>query len=147
MDLKSRLLIACLGALSPILASLLVLDLNLMLANASLLETVSYIGRQLALCIAACIVVYLSPDAKKPLTIFQLGIAAPALLIGIINGASQSHNLNLRVEIPIPSITTTARAQSAPRPGNSLPSASQFQVADCLRRDSTVLQQIARGAL
>ena len=73
----------------------------------------------------------------------QLGVAALALLIGIINGVSQSQNLKPRVGYLIPSIVGTAFAQTA-RPTNSAPPA-EVQIEDCLKRDSTVSQQIIRG--
>jgi hypothetical protein len=146
MDLRTRLFIGCLGALSPILANLLVLDLNLMLVNATPITVASYVVRQLALCIAACIIVYLSPDATKPMTIFQLGIAAPALLIGIINGISQTKNLTPHAELQIPAIVGSAFAQPAPPSGGSVPTNLQAQVSDCLKRESTTSQQILKGA-
>ena len=145
MDLKTKLVIACLGALSPILASLLALDFDLILTNATPLTVTSYVIRQLTLCAAACLCVYLSPDARRPMTIFQLGIAAPAIIIGIINGVSQSHNLRPRIGFQIPAIVGTAFAQPAPRPDGALPTG--VRVEDCLRRESTVSQQIIKGVL
>jgi uncharacterized membrane protein YuzA (DUF378 family) len=137
--LKTKFLIACVGALSPILISLFAFDLNSILANATMLTVGSYVVQKAGLCIAACIVVWLSPDAKNPLTIYQLGIAAPALLGGIISGAYHTQQSNQHAMLEIPAIIGTASAQPAP---NATP--SNIQPRDC-KRDLTASQQILKG--
>ncbi len=141
MSLQKKLFIGCLGALSPIIANLLVVDLDLVLANAKLLTVVSYIIRVVALCGAACIVVYLNSDEDKPIKVFQLGIAAPALLTGIINGVSLSHNVQQQASFEIPAIVSSAFAQPAANTG----AANRPQSEDCLKRDSTTTQQVLKG--
>jgi len=140
MDLRKKLFIGSLGALSPILINLLVIDLDLVLANAKLLTVVSYVIRVVALCAAACLVVYLNGDEDKPIKVFQLGLAAPALLTGIINGVSLSNNVvNQRTAFEMPAIVSSAFAQ----PGTINPP----KVEDCLKHDSTAGQQVLKGLL
>ncbi|EJN13733.1 hypothetical protein PMI42_02719 [Bradyrhizobium sp. YR681] len=90
MEVRQRLLIGCLGALTPIITNLLVVDLNTTLTRLSVLEGMTYGIRLFALCAAACVVVYLNSDEERPVKLFQLGIMAPALLTSLINGAAIS---------------------------------------------------------
>jgi hypothetical protein len=66
IGLGKRLFIGCLGALAPILVNLYVVDLQTTLANLLPLEAVSYAVRVLALCISACVIVYLNNDEMRP---------------------------------------------------------------------------------
>src|SRR4051812_48729433 len=86
-DLLNSMKIGCLGALTPILINLLVVDLQTTLTNATAISAFFYMVRVVLLCIAACLVVYLNSDEKRPIKVFQLGIAAPAVLTGMLNGA------------------------------------------------------------
>jgi hypothetical protein len=87
IGLGKRLFTGCLGALAPILVNLYVVDLQTTLANLLPLEAVSYAVRVLALCISACVIVYLNNDEMRPAKLFQLGIMAPAMLTSMLNGA------------------------------------------------------------
>jgi hypothetical protein len=89
-----RFFIACLGALTPIITNLLVVDLNTSLANLHIIDGMTYAVRLFALCAAACVVVFLNSDEQRPVKLFQLGIMAPALLTSIINGAAISAKAN-----------------------------------------------------
>ena len=136
MNLKNKLFIGCLGALSPILVNLILVDLDLVLANAKALTIASYIVRVIALCAAACLVVYLNGEEDKPIKIFQLGLAAPALLTGIINGVSLSKNVvDQKAAFEIPAIVSSAFAQGAGQP----------KVEDCVKHDSTAGQEVLKG--
>src|SRR5262249_61750466 len=105
MDLKQRLFIGCLGALAPILVNLYVVDLQTTLTNLLPLEALSYALRVLALCVSACIVVYLNSDEARPAKLFQLGIMAPAMLTSMLNGAAIANK--------VPSSPTPAPAPHA----------------------------------
>jgi len=89
-----RFFIACLGAMTPILTNLLVVDLNTSLTNLQVIDGVTYAIRLFALCASACVVVFLNSDEQRPVKLFQLGIMAPALLTSIINGAAISIRAN-----------------------------------------------------
>ena len=119
MSLQKKLFIGCLGALSPIIANLLVVDLDLVLANAKLLTVVSYIIRVVALCGAACIVVYLNSDEDKPIKVFQLGIAAPALstasLFRITYSSRHRSKFQRLSAVPLPSRRQIQGRQIGPK--------------------------------
>lgn len=156
-DLLKKLGVGCLGALSPIIANLMVVDMRLVLTNATFWAALSYFVRQLALCIAACIVVYLNRDEKKLARVFQLGIVAPALLTGMINGVSLSANLpaqanvtppaNVKSQSTIEMPSTVSSAIAQPVVGNTSPTEAVPQPKDCLKRESSVSQEILRGLL
>jgi hypothetical protein len=136
-----RLGVGCAGALTPILANLLVVDLEVTLADLRPLTVASYIVRVLALCAAACIVVYLNSDETKAIKVFQLGIAAPALLVSLINGVQANHN-SKKASVEFPFLTATAFAQDAK--GKAAQGASQ--IADCMGEpEPTAGQQVIRG--
>jgi hypothetical protein len=99
-DLLWRMRIGCLGALTPILINVLIVDLQTALSNITLVSAVFYAIRIVALCAAACLVVYLNSDETKPIKLFQLGIAAPALLTGMINGAAITKQQNNTTSTP-----------------------------------------------
>ncbi|MDP1602788.1 MAG: hypothetical protein Q8M03_05930, partial [Legionella sp.] len=86
-DTVRRMGIGCVGALTPILINVLIVDLQTTLSNVTLVSVVFYLIRVAALCGAACIVIFLNSDEVRPVKLFQLGVAAPALLTGMINGA------------------------------------------------------------
>lgn len=159
-ELRKRLAIGCLGALSPILANLLIVDLQVTLASATPLVVAAYLLRVLVLCAAACIIVYLNHDENRPIKIFQLGIAAPALLTGIINGAAvsntakqdqapQQQQQRTQQQSPssyfeIPGLIGKVFAQSASRDGNVAP--NQPSIEDCANpKDPSISQQFLQG--
>src|SRR5712692_6064881 len=83
----ARFVYGALGGFLPMLLSLLLLDVG-SLQNATLitvgvatLKTVVFIG-------LGGLVAYLHSTEKMPVTLIQLGVAAPALLIGGIHGST-----------------------------------------------------------
>jgi hypothetical protein len=138
---KSRYFIACIGALSPIVISLVAFDLNSLLADASALTAGSYVVQKAGLCVAACLVVWLSPDAIKPLTIFQLGVTAPAFLGGLITSAYHAQQSNQHAMFDVPAIIGTASAQPAPVASSA---AGQASAKDC-KPPLTTSQQVLKG--
>jgi hypothetical protein len=91
MKLWHKFLIGGLGALVPVLLNLLVIDLEALQLEYKPLVAASYGLRVLGLFIVGGIVVtFFNRDEKVPAKIFQLGIAAPALLTALINGNNVS---------------------------------------------------------
>ena len=87
MKLWHKFLIGGLGALVPVLLNLLVIDLETLQSEYKPLVAASYGLRVLGLFIVGGIVVtFFNRDEKVPAKVFQLGIAAPALLTALING-------------------------------------------------------------
>jgi hypothetical protein len=150
-----RFFIACLGALTPIITNLLVVDLHTTLNNLSVIEGLNYAIRLVALCASACVVVFLNSDEARPVKLFQLGVMAPALLTSLINGATISLKANppstqsAAIEAPLshyagfPSLIGAAFAQSAP---TSAPQAASLK--DCMQpAELSTTQQIFKGLI
>lgn len=158
LEAMNKMAIGCLGAMTPILINLLVVDLQTTLSNVTAIEALFYSIRVVLLCVAACIVIFLNSDEKRPVKLFQLGVAAPALLTGMINGTAINKQIpqqppsaqfeparrpgsglemERRFALEMPSIIGSARAQGAALPAN---------VLDCTKPpDPSVSQQILKG--
>lgn len=75
------------GALMPVLVSFLAIDIGAALSNEANLTTPNIIGiaiRYVILFIVGGVVAYLHEDENKPFKLFELGIAAPALITSLI---------------------------------------------------------------
>ncbi len=83
---RQRFMIAGLGGVMPVLLSLVVIDLQTLLLNVTILTIVSYLIRVFALYTVGGVVGWLNRDERDPIKLFQLGIAAPALITAAING-------------------------------------------------------------
>jgi hypothetical protein len=154
MGPMQRFFIACLGALTPIITNLLVVDLNTSLSNLHIIDGVTYALRLFALCAAACVVVFLNSDEVRPVKLFQLGVMAPALLTSIINGAAISIKASGQgpqssaVQIAPPqkvgfSLIGSAFAQTGP-----VPQPSAAAPKDCLLpAELSTTQQIFKGLI
>jgi len=155
MGSLQRFYIACLGALTPIITNLLVVDLNTTLSNLSLIEGLNYAIRLAALCASACVVVFLNSDEIRPVKLFQLGVMAPALLTSLINGATISLKANaqasqtsaIQTSLPqkseFPSFIGSAFAQAGPMTSPQTP-----PLKDCLLpAELSTSQQILKGLI
>lgn len=102
MTTQKKILIGGLGALTPIIMNLLVIDLNVLLVNVTALALVGYLIRVVILFYLGGLVAYLHKDEHSPIKLFELGIAAPALITALLNAGN--------VEVP----KTTAQATGMP---------------------------------
>jgi hypothetical protein len=156
MGSVQRFSFACLGALTPIITNLLVVDLHTTLNNLSVIEGMNYAIRLAALCASACVVVFLNSDEVRPVKLFQLGIMAPALLTSLINGAAISIKAtagtaqNSTVQTPaaqkseFPSLIGSAFAQ----PGPTSAPQTTTPLKDCLSpAELNTTQQILKGLI
>jgi hypothetical protein len=83
--------LGALGAVLPVLAGLLTVDLAGIIDNRDALTFGHYVGyciRLVVLILLGGIVASLNQGVRQPLAIVQLGIAAPALITSYINGSS-----------------------------------------------------------
>jgi hypothetical protein len=85
-----KCLLGGLGALTPIILNLAVVDIQTTLTNLTLLVGVGYLIRVVILFYVGGLWVYLHKDEKSPLKVFELGVVAPALIIAAMNGANAS---------------------------------------------------------
>jgi len=87
MEKKQRFAIGGLGALMPVLVSLLAVDVAAIIDDGNELTTGNVIGvfvRYIILFFIGGFVAYLHEDESKPFKLFEIGIAAPALITSLI---------------------------------------------------------------
>ncbi len=86
MAAGKRFMVAGLGGIAPVLLSLIVVDLQTLLLDVTPLAVISYLIRVLALFAVGGLVGWLHKSEPDAVKLFQLGIAAPALITAAING-------------------------------------------------------------
>lgn len=146
---QKKFAIGGLGALAPILLSLLVIDLGTLLIDLSVLALVSYLIRVTALFVVGGVIAILNKAENDPWKVFQLGIAAPALLTTAINGS----NVTLPKK-PAPQDTTSSQSiGSTEQPSlfalvyAQTPESEQKSPKKFTLPKETPMQQIYRGLL
>ena len=88
LDTKTRILVGAIGGISPIIISLLVVDVIALYNETGLMDGIGLGVRFLVLVFIGGLIGYLHHNEDEPFKLFQLGIAAPALLTTAINGNS-----------------------------------------------------------
>lgn len=83
---RQRFLVAGLGGVAPVLVSLIVIDLQTLLLQVTPILVVSYLIKALALFALGGLIGWLHKNERELFKLFQLGIAAPALITAGING-------------------------------------------------------------
>jgi len=86
LDTRTRLIIGGIGGIAPIIISLLVVDLVSLINDLQTMDAIGLAVRCAVLIFIGALVGYLHQDESEPFKVFQLGIAAPALLTTAING-------------------------------------------------------------
>jgi len=99
LKVRDKILIGGLGALTPIIMNLLVVDLEKLLINLTTIAMIAYTIKVVLLFYIGGVVAYLNKDENKPFKLFQLGIYAPAMIIAFMNTNPLSTNTQ---EITIP---------------------------------------------
>jgi hypothetical protein len=87
---QSRFLIGCLGGLMPAVLQLTTLDLEAVATTVSVWGLLGTAIRQLALVMLGGILAWLHEDETNKVKLVELGILAPAIFLGVLNG----YNLN-----------------------------------------------------
>lgn len=85
MNTRKKIMIGGLGALTPVIINLLIVDLNVLLIKLTLFAFLGYIVRVVVLFYLGGLVAFLHKDENSPIKIFELGILAPALITAMIN--------------------------------------------------------------
>lgn len=88
LDTKTRILVGAIGGISPIIISLLVVDIVALFNETGMMDGIGLTIRCLVLIFIGGLIGYLHQNEEEPFKLFQLGIAAPALLTTAINGNS-----------------------------------------------------------
>lgn len=143
LSARNRFLIGGMGGIAPVVVNLVVIDLETLLLSVTLLVVISYLIRVVVLFVIGGFVTLLNKE-RDPFKIFQLGIAAPALITAFLNGnqVSASRQAHLPRVTPAVMLSTSdslfvplAYAQT---PGQ--PPRKQFALPN-----ETAAQQISRG--
>jgi len=101
MQTYQKILIGGLGALTPVIVNLLVVDLQVLFLNLTLVAFLAYLTRVVILFFLGGFVAFFNKDENSPLKLFQLGLAAPALIMSLLNGS----------QVEIPKVSPPAQAQ------------------------------------
>jgi hypothetical protein len=86
MDFKKRITLGAIGGITPYLVTLLSIDFKSAIGGYETLDWVGLTVRCIVLIFLGSLVAYLHQTEKEPFKLFQLGLAAPALLAVFING-------------------------------------------------------------
>jgi hypothetical protein len=116
MSNQKRFLIAGAGAIGPLLVNLTVLDLRTLFLGITALVLISYVIRQAALFAIGGVVGLLNKE-DDALKLFQIGIAAPALLTALLNAN----------QVRLPSVSAPPAPSSSSGPTGALISSAYAQ--------------------
>lgn len=104
---RGKILIGGAGALAPIILNLLVVDLNTTFANISSVKVLGYLIRVGVLFLLGGAMAYFHKNEKSALRLLELGIIAPALFTGVLNGTTNINEANLRAGNAPPAATAS----------------------------------------
>jgi hypothetical protein len=96
MNPKHRFLFGGIGALMPVLLTVISLDLAVAFSNEAAFTTANIIGIAIRYAGLFCIggfIAYLHDDERKPFKLFEIGVAAPALITSLV-AANAVQNAN-----------------------------------------------------
>jgi len=102
MKTSKKIFLGGVGALTPIIMNLLVIDLNVLLLKLTLFALLGYAIRVIVLFYLGGIVAFLHKDENNPVKIFELGIVAPAMITALINAG----------QIDVPKVSAPAASSS-----------------------------------
>lgn len=105
MTAKQRIFIGAIGGITPYLITLLSIDFKATVNSYELLDWIGLVVRCLVLMFLGSLVAYLHRTETEHFKVFQLGLAAPALLATFINGNGGNNEV-------LPTVSETAWYQS-----------------------------------
>ena len=85
MKTWKKIMIGGMGALTPIILNLLVIELEIIFADVRLFTVLGYLIRVVTLFYLGGVVAFLHKDENNSVKIFELGIVAPALITAMLN--------------------------------------------------------------
>ena len=92
MSNHKRFLIGGVGGIAPVLMFLITIDLDRYFVETTTLKMLGYVIRGIALFSLGGLIGYLHDDELKAFKVFELGLAAPAMIAGFITTASINSN-------------------------------------------------------
>lgn len=144
MKTYKKIFIGGLGALTPIIMNLLVIDLEVLLINLTFYSVLGYSIRVIVLFYLGGLIAYLHKDEENVVKIFELGIVAPALITALLN-AGQIDVAKMKTQTatnPIGSISfvSAAYAQTEVQQDTTKMEVKTFSLPE-----ETKMQQFLRG--
>jgi hypothetical protein len=97
---RQKIVLGGLGALTPIVVNLLVVDSTTIFGGLTALVLIGYVIRIVVLFYLGGLVAYLHKEENSGLQLFELGIVAPALITSLMNGA--------RIDAPVAPVPAPA---------------------------------------
>jgi hypothetical protein len=123
MNTRQKILLGGLGALTPVVLNLLVVDLRTLQVDFSPLVAVGYVLRVVVLFYLGGLIAFLHKEETHPTKLFELGIAAPALITALLNAGNVAiprHDASAAAPVHALSILAApVYAQSAEEPMKS----------------------------
>lgn len=138
MKTRQKIIIGGLGALTPIIMNLLVVDINVLVINLTLFAFIGYAIRVVILFYLGGLVAFLHKNENSPVKLFELGIVAPALITALLN-ANQ-----VKVTKDIAQIEGTKTASAIISSAYAQPASEKNLKTFSLKEESPA-QQIWRG--
>ena len=105
MKTQNKIFIGGLGALTPIILNLLVIEFEVLLLKLTLFAILGYLIRVIVLFYLGGLIAYLHKDENSPVKIFELGIVAPALITAMLNAG--------QIDVPKTTLPTEGSATSS----------------------------------
>jgi hypothetical protein len=96
LSIRAKILVGGLGALTPIILNLLVVDLQTTFTSITFLVVLGYLIRVGVLFAIGGGMAYFHKDERNALKLFEIGIVAPALITALMNGTTNTKNTNAR---------------------------------------------------
>ncbi len=149
MKTWKKIFIGGLGALTPIIMNLLVVDLEVLLVKLTVFAVLGYVIRVVVLFYLGGITAFLHRDENSPVKIFELGIVAPALITALINAGqidvpkTRPSTADNRIGITVFNTVVYAQPQDTSRSQDS----TRFVVKSFALPQETPIQQFLRGLM
>ncbi len=145
MKTYKKIFIGGLGALTPIIMNLLVIDLEVLLINLTFYSVLGYSIRVIVLFYLGGLIAFLHKDEINIVKIFELGIVAPALITALLNAGqidvSKMKAQNASNPIGSISFVSAAYAQTSTKEDSTTNEIKTFSLPE-----ETKMQQFWRGA-
>jgi hypothetical protein len=144
MKTYNKILIGGLGALTPVIMNLLVIDLEVLLLNVTLFAVLGYSIRVIILFYLGGITAFLHKDENSPVKIFELGIVAPALITALLN-AGQIDIPKMKTETASNPISSIRLVSAVYAQTNAQTDSTKIGIKSFSMPEETKIQQFWRG--
>ena len=121
MTIRQKMILGAVGAVTPLALNLLVVDQLTLVGSARSSPASDTRSRLLVLVGLGSLVVYLNIDEANRMRIFQLGVAAPALVTALMNGANQRALLQNQQFVTLDASIFVATLQAQESPAEFIP--------------------------